>query len=106
MHSVLPGPRALALISSSAALLLILLVAAGAKASSTVDIRGTYVETSQANSSNYSIGAVIDKENCATGAFSGYGYNNGQVYSTISGTLSGDINSNHATSHEVYTQVT
>jgi hypothetical protein len=106
MHFDLPRTRALGLISSSAALILILLVAAGAKASTTLDIRGTYVGTSQANSSNYSIGAVIDKENCSTGAFSGYGYSNGQVYSTITGTLSGDINSNHSTSHEVYTQVT
>ena len=81
------------------ALLAMLSLSAGtASAATTIDIRGTYVGTAEANGSNYSNMTVIDKEDCAAGTFSGQGVG----YSTFSGT----INGSQLASHEVYTQVT
>lgn len=71
------------------------LLPAGASASTTLDIRGTYVGTAEANGGTYQNRSVIDTENCTAGTFSGGGVG----YSTFTGT----INGNQDTSHEVYT---
>jgi hypothetical protein len=68
--------------------------ASAAAASTTIDIRGTYVGTAEANSSHYSSTTAIDKENCAAGTFSGRGVG----YSTFSGTINGKV----VTTHEKY----
>ncbi len=90
-----PAPRRCGLLLT--ALLAVLLTGAvgTASAATTVDIRGTYVGTAEANGSHYSNQTVIDQEDCAAGTFSGHGVG----YSNFSGT----INGNQLVTHEIYT---